>query len=46
MQTQLTFQCPHCDQRLQSLQEHAGLSFDCPQCTNSSSCRRRTLWCR
>jgi hypothetical protein len=35
MQTQLKFQCPHCDQRLQSMQEHAGLSFDCPQCTAS-----------
>jgi len=35
MQTQLTFQCPHCDQRLQSMQEHAGLNFDCPQCTAS-----------
>lgn len=35
MQTQLKFQCPHCDQRLQSMQELAGRSFDCPQCTTS-----------
>ena len=34
MRTQLTFQCPHCDQVLQATDEHRGHSFDCPRCTN------------
>lgn len=34
MRTQLTFQCPHCDQDLLATEEHAGHSFDCPSCTN------------
>lgn len=35
MQTQINFRCPDCNVGLQARPEHAGHSFDCPQCTNS-----------